>query len=152
MQIARSSLVCPSSTSFKYIKTVTNGACPFVVIREMTWYWIICTPCLISSRTLFSAISLILISSNSKSSAANSSRTIMRYFSLLTCTNGARCDREMLCPPYCALAICAMLWVAILHAVAKLFGGSISVSLITVPFCSISSRLTRQQLCICCAK
>ena len=26
----KSSLICPSGTSFKYIKTVTNGAWPFV--------------------------------------------------------------------------------------------------------------------------
>ena len=39
-----------------------------------------------------------------------------------------------------------------LQAVEKLFGVSIIVSLITVPFCNISSKLTRQQLCICCAK
>ena len=38
------------------------------------------------------------------------------------------------------------------QAVEKLFGVSIIVSLTTVPFCSISSEFTRQQLCICCAK
>ena len=46
----------------------------------------------------------------------------------------------------------AMIWVAMLQAVEKLCGRSINVSLITVPFCSISSRFTRSQLCICCAK
>ncbi len=58
----------------------------------------------------------------------------------------------MLCPPYWELAIWAMAWVATLHAVEKLFGRSIMVSLITVPFWSMSSKFTRQQLCICWAK
>ena len=35
-------------------------------------------------------------------------------------------------------------------AVEKLFGFSIMVSDTTVPFCSMSSRFTRQQLYICC--
>ena len=38
------------------------------------------------------------------------------------------------------------------RAVEKLCGFSIKVPLITVPFCSISSRFTRSQLCICWAK
>ena len=38
------------------------------------------------------------------------------------------------------------------QAVEKLWGRSISVPVITVPFCSISSRFTRSQLCICWAK
>ena len=58
----------------------------------------------------------------------------------------------MLCPPYWELAICAIACVAMLQAVAKLCGFSIIVSEMTVPFWSISSRLTRQQLCMCCAK
>ena len=33
--------------------------------------------------------------------------------------------------------------------VEKLWGFSILVSLITVPFCSMSSRFTRSQLCMC---
>ena len=67
-------------------------------------------------------------------------------------TNEQEEANEMLCPPYCELAICAIACVAILQAVEKLCGFSIIVSLITVPFWSISSRFTRQQLCICCAK
>ena len=50
------------------------------------------------------------------------------------------------------LIICAIICFAMLQAVEKLCGFSISVPLITVPFCSISSRFTRSQLCICCAK
>ena len=40
-------------------------------------------------------------------------------FSADICTNGARCAREMHCPPYWLLATCAMICVAILHAVEK---------------------------------
>ena len=39
-----------------------------------------------------------------------------------------------------------------LQAVEKLCGFSINVPEITVPFCNISSKLTKSQLCICCAK
>ena len=56
------------------------------------------------------------------------------------------------CPPYWLLATCAMICVAMLQAVEKLCGFSIFVPLMTVPFCSISSRLTRSQLCMCWAK
>ena len=149
---ARSSLVWPSGTSSIYINTVTNGACPFVVISVMTWYCIICTPRFISSLTLSSATSLTFSSLAAIPVALNSSATCFTNFSLLICTNGARCASDILCPPYCELAICAIACVAILQAVEKLCGFSIIVSLITVPFCNISSRFTRQQLCICCAK
>ena len=152
MIAARSSLTCPSGTSSIYINTVTNGACPLVVINVITWYWIIWTPRLISSLTRISATLLICSSINSSPAASNSAATWRRNFWRLTLTNGAKCASEILCPPYWELAIWAMLWVAILQAVSKLFGLSIMVSLITVPFCSISSKLTRQQLCICCAK
>ena len=55
-------------------------------------------------------------------------------------------------PPYWLEATCAIICVAILHAVEKLCGRSISVPVITVPFCSMSSRFTKSQLCICWAK
>ena len=42
-----------------------------------------------------------------------------------------------------------MICVAMLQAVEKLCGFSMSVPEMTVPFCSMSSRLTRSQLCIC---
>lgn len=42
-------------------------------------------------------------------------------------TNGARCVREMDWPPYWFEAICAMIWVAMLQAVEKLCGFSMSV-------------------------
>ena len=35
---ARSSLVCPSGTSSKYINIVTKGACPLHVINVISWY------------------------------------------------------------------------------------------------------------------
>ena len=43
----------------------------------------------------------------------------------------------------------AMIWVAMLQAVEKDFGFSIIVPEMTVPFCSMSSRFTRSQLCMC---
>ena len=70
---------------------------------------------------------------------------------LINCTNGARCVREMDCPPYWLDATCAMICVAMLHAVENECGRSIVVPLMTVPFCSMSSRFTRSQLCIRCA-
>ncbi len=56
------------------------------------------------------------------------------------------------CPPYWQDATWAMICVAMLHAVLKLCGFSIMVPEMTVPFCSMSSRFTRSQLCMCCAK
>ena len=72
-------------------------------------------------------------------------------FVFVTCTNGARCVSEIDCPPYWLEATCAMIWVAMLHAVEKLCGRSMSVPVMTVPFSSMSSRFTRSQLCMCCA-
>ena len=43
----------------------------------------------------------------------------------------------------------ALAGVAVCTAVEKLCGFSIRVPLMTVPFCSMSSRLTRSQLCMC---
>ena len=54
--------------------------------------------------------------------------------------------------PYWLLATCAMTCVAMLQAVENVCGFSMSVPEMTVPFCSISSRFTRSQLCICWAK
>ena len=58
----------------------------------------------------------------------------------------------MLCPPYWDEATWAMIWVAMLQAVEKLWGFSIMVLLMTVPCCSMSSRFTRSQLCMGWAK
>ena len=149
MIIARSSLKRPSGTSFKYMKTVINGACPFVVIKVTTWYWIVWTPLVISFFKRSSANALIFSSSNSIPIALNSSLTSLLNFCLLTSTNGAKWDKVILCPPYWELATCAIICVATLQAVEKLFGFSIIVSEITVPFCNISSRFTKSQLCIC---
>ena len=150
--ITRSSLSCPSFASSIYIYKVMKGVWPFVVIRVTNWYWIIWTPRLISSLTRISAILLTISSVGSIPIASSSSRTVLRNFWRLISTNGARCAREILWPPYCELATCAIACVAILQAVEKLWGLSIFVSLITVPFCNISAKFTRQQLCICCAK
>ena len=49
-------------------------------------------------------------------------------------------------PPYWLDATCAIICEATVQATENEFGRSIFVSLITVPFCSMSSRLTRQQL------
>ena len=58
----------------------------------------------------------------------------------------------MVCPPYWQEATWAMIWVATLQAVEKLCGLSIMTPEMTVPFRSMSSRLTREQLCIRWAK
>ena len=144
---ARSSLVCPSGTSSRYMNMVTNGACPLHVIRVMSWYCIVCIPLLTSFRSLFSVILSIMASSRDSPQSLRSSMTCARSFFLLTSTNGARWDRVNVCPPYWLLATCATICVVTLHAVKKLCGFSIMVSLITVPFCNISSRLMRSQLC-----
>ena len=52
-------------------------------------------------------------------------------------------------PPYWLEATWAMIWVAMLQAVEKLWGFSMRVPEMTVPFWSMSSRLTRSQLCMC---
>ena len=44
--IANSALY--SSVSPKYIHTLKNGDCPFVVVIEFIWYWNVCTPSCIS--------------------------------------------------------------------------------------------------------
>ena len=149
--IARSRRSASLRASPRYMKTVMNGACPFVVMSVTTWYWIVWTPFLTSLRTRFSTTvsncSGVIVSPVSASSASSSFRIAWREIS----TNGARCVSEIDWPPYWFEATCAMICVAMLHAVEKLFGFSIIVPEMTVPFCSMSSRLTRSQLCICCA-
>ena len=134
------------------MNTVTKGAWPLVVSRVTTWYWMVCTPRRISSSKRASTISEIFSSVAVAPRLSISERTWRVIFSRDTCTKGARCVSEMLCPPYWLEATCAMICVAMLQAVEKLCGFSIRVPLMTVPFCSMSSRLTRSQLCICCAK
>ena len=145
---ARSRSLCASP---RYMNTVMKGAWPLVVIRVTTWYWMVCTPRLISSRRRRSVMSSI-ISSVTPGTPDSSSVTSPRSFLRLISTKGARWVREMDWPPYWQEATWAMIWVAMLQAVEKLWGFSIMVPLMTVPFCSISSRFTRSQLCICCAK
>ena len=56
---------------------------------------------------------------------------------------------------FCLAAVAARKWAFaadwVRMAVLKECGLSIWVSEMTVPFCSMSSRFTRSQLCICCA-
>ena len=149
--MARSAFSCSFFASLRYMNTVRNGACPLVVMSVITWYWIVWTPLVISFLSLVSTISAIFSSDGVQPNSSSSSITSLRIFSRDILTNGARCASDMLCPPYWLDATCAIICVAILHAVEKLCGFSIRVSLITVPFWSISSRLTRSQLCMCCA-
>ena len=151
MMTARSFFSCSLRASLRYMYTVMNGAWPFVVMSVTTWYWIVCTPRTISSLTRFSTISDFFAGSIAAPTNDSSSSTSCVIFSRLTCTNGARCVSEMDCPPYWLDATCAMICVAMLHAVENECGRSIVVPLITVPFCSMSSRFTRSQLCIRCA-
>ena len=152
MIIARSSRVWPSGTSSRYMNIVTNGACPLQVIRVISWYWIVWIPLFTSARRRLSVILLITSSSSASPHIFRSSITCSRIFFRLTSTNGAIWESVKDCPPYWLLATCATICVVTLHAVKKLCGFSIIVSLMTVPFCSISSRFTRSQLCSRCAK
>ena len=149
---ARSSLVCPSGTSSRYIKTVTNGACPLHVIKVTSWYWIVWIPCLISSYRRISVILSMIASSIDSPITLRSFTTFLRSFFRLMSTNGAKCANVKDCPPYWLLATWATICVVTLHAVKNECGFSINVSLITVPFWSISSKLIRSQLCSLCAK
>ena len=79
----------------------------------------------------------------------SSCSTLLRIFFRLTSTKGARWVREMDWPPYWLEATWAMIWVAMLQAVEKEWGFSIRVPEMTVPFCSMSSRSTKSQLCMC---
>ncbi len=84
--------------------------------------------------------------------ACSSCSTLLRIFFRLMSTKGARWAREMDWPPYWLEATWATICVAMLQAVAKLWGRSMRVPVMTVPFCSMSSRFTRSQLCMCWAK
>ena len=107
------------------------------------------TPRLISARSIRSTIFSLAVSSMVTPASLNSSSRSLRIFSRLTCTKGARWVREMDCPPYWLEATWAMIWVAMLQAVEKLWGFSMSVPVMTVPFWSMSARFTRSQLCMC---
>ena len=131
------------------MNTVTKGACPLVVMRVTTWYWMVCTPRRISSRRRFSTMPESTSSEGVPPTAAISASTCPRIFSRETWTKGARWAREMDWPPYWLEATWAMIWVAMLQAVEKLWGFSMRVPEMTVPFWSMSSRLTRSQLCMC---
>ena len=120
-----------------------------VVIRVTTWYWMVCTPRRTSSRSRSSTTWEMASSLGATPKVFISFSTLRRIFSRLIWTKGARWVREMDWPPYWLEATWAMIWVAMLQAVEKEWGFSMSVPEITVPFCSISSRLIRSQLCIC---
>ena len=142
----------PSGTSSKYMNTVTNGACPLQVINVISWYWMVWMPSLISLLSLRSVTLSMISSSMLSPHSSRSSTTALRIFRRLMSTNGAKWDKENDCPPYWLLATCATICVVTLQAVKKLCGFSIIVSLMTVPFCSMSSRLIKSQLCSFCAK
>ena len=120
MIMARSFFSASLFASFRYMNTVRKGACPLVVIRVITWYSMVWTPFVISFFSLLSTISSSTSLGYSKPTSFISWSTSARIFSLDTWTKGARCAREILCPPYWLLATCAMICVAMLHAVEKL--------------------------------
>ena len=105
-----------------------------------------------SSRRRPSTISEIFSSPGSTPDGVHLGLDLAAIFLRETSTKGARCVSEMDCPPYWHEATCAMICVAMLQAVEKLCGRSMSVPEMTVPFCSMSSRFTRSQLCMCWAK
>ena len=137
--IAKSSFAFSSFASLRYIQRVTNGVWPFTVINVEIWYWRIWTPSIISCCVIFST-SLF----NSSSLRPRDLYLSLNVF-LLSSTNGDKCAILTVCPPYWELATCAMICVAILHAVENLWGLSIFTLDITVPFWSISSRSHKQQ-------
>jgi len=79
---------CPAS--FKYMNTVKKGAWPLVVIRVMTWYWMVWMPFFTSSRRRFSTIASICSLVPSHPSSFISSRTSSTIFWRLTSTKGAK--------------------------------------------------------------
>ena len=89
MMTARSFFSCSLRASLRYMYTVMNGAWPFVVMSVTTWYWIVCTPRTISSRTRFSTISAFFAGSTAAPTSASSSSTSCVIFSRLTCTSAA---------------------------------------------------------------
>ena len=101
---ARSSLVCPSSTSSRYMNIVTNGACPLHVINVMSWYWIVWIPLLTSSLKRRSVILEMIASSRLSPHSLRSAITLFLIFLRLMSTNGARCASVKDCPPYWLLA------------------------------------------------
>ena len=109
----------------------------------------VCTPRRISSSSRVSTISWSLSGETEALMSRSSCSTLLRIFFRLTSTKGARWVREMDWPPYWLEATWAMIWVAMLQAVEKEWGFSIRVPEMTVPFCSMSSRSTKSQLCMC---
>ena len=100
MMTARSFFSCSFLASFKYMNTVMKGACPLVVMRVTTWYWMVWTPLRISSRSRSSTTRETVSGAGVTSNSRSSRSTATRIFSRLTWTKGARWVREMDCPPY----------------------------------------------------
>ena len=150
--VAKSLRDWPSGTSCKYIKIETNGAWPLVDCKVINWYWIVWHPASISLYTSFSTNLLNCSSFTWISLSVSSSFNLEEIFLRLSSTNGTRCERVNVWPPYWLEATCATIWDVTVQAVIKECGRSIFVPLIQVPFQSISSRLIKSQLCICCAK
>ena len=132
-----------SSFSSSSRNKVTNGDCPFVVIKVLIWYWIVCTPDASSSLILM-ATSWAICSSESWDQ--NCSWYFFWYFFLVTARYFPRCLIFTDCPPNCPLATEAIICVITVHATWKLFGVSINFPFITVPFSNISLIFTKQQL------
>ena len=123
-----------------------------VVIRVTTWYWIIWTPFLTSSRRALFGDGGNLVLGHLLPDGAELLGHLAADFLAAHVHKGGQMGQEMLWPPYWQEATWAMIWVAMLQAVEKLWGFSMRVPLMTVPFWSMSSRFTRSQLCMCWAK
>ena len=107
------------------------------------WYLIVCIPDFSSSNILSSANSCAI-------SKLYFSLYFSKYLLYETLKNGAICFIVIEFPPYCPLAICAIICVVTVHAVANDFGDSTNLLFITVPLVNISSKFINIQLCIGC--
>ncbi len=73
------------------MNTVTKGAWPLVVIRVTTWYWMVCTPRLISSRRrFFHDLRNFLLAGIDAQIGASRPRHALRIFSRLTSHEGGQ--------------------------------------------------------------
>ncbi len=141
-----------SGTSSRYINTVTNGACPIGRHQrdDLILDHLHTAVNLLSYTHLCYFIDFLLIQIQPDLfklcrtcirnffTAHLHKRSQMRQGNTLSAVLGT-----------CNLRNCLCCYIA---GRGKLLGRSIPVSLITVPFCSMSSKFTRQQLCMCCAK
>jgi hypothetical protein len=131
------------------MNTVMNGAWPFVVMRVTTWYWMVWTPRdLVAQALLDHCVDLL-----GRGLVSRSPSLIDRAANLLAGdVDKGREVRER--DGLAAVLAGGHLGDDLRGDVAG--GGeavrrSMSVPEMTVPFCSMSSRLMRSQLCMCCA-